>query len=310
MMINTLIENPGQGTLFGNMNRCRIESESGSLAVFSPYSAAFVADIKFYIPAHLRSWNAPRKAWMVDASCSAQILDLIKTHFGEDVALPEMTANTQETVSGIYRVEYIGRCKDRNGESVAFGFAANNWSFVFSEKVLRDWFEKTDSNEEKEEETKKNRPKTFYQILRAKEDAPAADIKKAYYRMARQWHPDVCREEDARERFEQIKKAYDVLANLQTRKKYDLGLKLQKQAVKAIKTPNKSNAVFYHGSYSPDLRCGLINLEGYKSLGKIVVEKIVGWNDIENERGDFLVTSWDMNTQSIAQNWISRNTIF
>ena len=303
-----------QGTLFGALNRCRIESEAGALCVFSPYSPGFVADLKFRIPGHLRSWSPPKRAWIVDASQGQTLLDLIKDHFGETLQLPVWTAPAFEPVAGTFEIEYIGRCKQRGEENLAFGLANNVWSFVFSEQVLRAWFERSDGSSdpaEKEPDAKQLRPKTFYQILRVKQADTAADIKKGYYRLARQWHPDICREEDARERFEQIKAAYDILSNPQKRKRYDLGLKLQKSAMQTIKAPARRDAGFQSRfGYSPDLRCGRITLTGRRSLGKTIVENILGWDDIENERGEFLVSSWNFDQQQIEKIWISRNVIF
>jgi preprotein translocase subunit Sec63 len=43
-----------------------------------------------------------------------------------------------------------------------------------------------------------------------KKDAAAGDIKKAYYQLAKKWHPDTNKDEGANERFVEIQTAYDV----------------------------------------------------------------------------------------------------
>jgi len=61
----------------------------------------------------------------------------------------------------------------------------------------------------------------FYEVLGVAKDAGADDIKKAYRRLARQYHPDVNKEADAEEKFKEVKEAYDVLSEPQKRAQYD-----------------------------------------------------------------------------------------
>ncbi|WP_166238900.1 molecular chaperone DnaJ [Paenibacillus turpanensis] len=61
----------------------------------------------------------------------------------------------------------------------------------------------------------------YYEVLGVGKDASADDIKKAYRKMARQYHPDVNKEADAEEKFKEAKEAYDVLSDDQKRATYD-----------------------------------------------------------------------------------------
>lgn len=62
----------------------------------------------------------------------------------------------------------------------------------------------------------------FYKTLGVKKDAKETDIKKAYRRLARKWHPDLNPgNKDAEKRFKEISMAYDCLGNSEKRKLYD-----------------------------------------------------------------------------------------
>lgn len=64
--------------------------------------------------------------------------------------------------------------------------------------------------------------KDFYKSLGVPKDATAAEIKKAYRKLARQYHPDANKgDAKAEERFKEISEAYDVLSDEKRRKEYD-----------------------------------------------------------------------------------------
>ena len=62
-----------------------------------------------------------------------------------------------------------------------------------------------------------------YAVLGVDRDADADTIKKAYRRLARQYHPDVNSEPGAAERFKEVSHAYEVLSDPEKRRVYDLG---------------------------------------------------------------------------------------
>ncbi len=61
----------------------------------------------------------------------------------------------------------------------------------------------------------------FYDTLGIPRSADDAEIKKAYRNLARKYHPDVCKEPGAEEKFKKINEAYSVLSDDQKRKQYD-----------------------------------------------------------------------------------------
>jgi curved DNA-binding protein len=64
--------------------------------------------------------------------------------------------------------------------------------------------------------------KDYYKILGVKKDASEKEIKKAFRRLARQYHPDVNPDDSqAEERFKEINEAHEVLSDPEKRKKYD-----------------------------------------------------------------------------------------
>ncbi|MBX3637901.1 MAG: DnaJ domain-containing protein [Rubrivivax sp.] len=63
--------------------------------------------------------------------------------------------------------------------------------------------------------------KDYYQALGVARDATAEDIKKAYRRLARKYHPDVSKEADAAARMSEVNEAYAVLSDAERRAAYD-----------------------------------------------------------------------------------------
>jgi curved DNA-binding protein len=63
--------------------------------------------------------------------------------------------------------------------------------------------------------------KDYYAALGVERGASDEDIKKAYRRLARKYHPDVSKESDATEKFKDIAEAYQTLKDPEKRKAYD-----------------------------------------------------------------------------------------
>ncbi len=61
----------------------------------------------------------------------------------------------------------------------------------------------------------------YYELLGVSRDADGDTLKRAYRRLARQYHPDINKEPGAEDRFKEIGRAYEVLGDPQTRARYD-----------------------------------------------------------------------------------------
>jgi molecular chaperone DnaJ len=61
----------------------------------------------------------------------------------------------------------------------------------------------------------------LYEILGVPRDASQEEIKKAYRRLAREYHPDVSQSHDAEDRFKEIAGAYEILSDPAKREQYD-----------------------------------------------------------------------------------------
>jgi curved DNA-binding protein len=63
--------------------------------------------------------------------------------------------------------------------------------------------------------------KDYYKVMGVARDATEAQIKQAYRKLARKYHPDVSKEKDAEARFKEVGEAYEVLKTPEKRAAYD-----------------------------------------------------------------------------------------
>lgn len=271
--------------------------ENGDLALYTRYDAQLVSLLKERIPAGGRRFDPGRKAWLVEPHYASVLKGVVRETLGEDLVLPA-SLGVQAAAEGLklLEVRYLGRCKTReDGQSVASGYSAGGWNALFPETVLQAWFLAESSHSEL---------RSFYQVLNLSKAASEDELKSAYRRLARQWHPDVCKEPDAAEQFMQIQKAYDVLRNPDQRARYDAGLALE--ASYNTRKPEQPwiQSSFGQDGYRSPLRCGYILAEGRSSLGRFLASKIIQWEDIVNPQGLTLVVSWPQGADKWIENWV------
>ena len=63
--------------------------------------------------------------------------------------------------------------------------------------------------------------KDYYEVLGVSKNATDAEIKSAFRKLAKKYHPDVSKEENAAEKFKEAQEAYAVLSDKDKRSKYD-----------------------------------------------------------------------------------------
>jgi curved DNA-binding protein len=63
--------------------------------------------------------------------------------------------------------------------------------------------------------------KDYYAVMGVPRGATQDEIKRAYRKLARKFHPDVSKEKDAEERFKELQEAYEVLKDAEKRAAYD-----------------------------------------------------------------------------------------
>lgn len=293
----------------------RLVSKNGSIEFYSPYNENLVDAIQL-LPYQERSWDAPNKCWIVAMKHKQHLMDLCWLYFGRPPHLQGNFNIKKKIITELFRIEYIGALKDRDGDELsALGAirkqekskVVNNylnnvtnlwssefdWSVIFKESVLRKYFEGSP--------TTSVPMTTLYSVLIAKQDATQQEIKKAWRKMARRYHPDVNKDDDAQEMMIKINKSYGVLRNPMQRKRYDVGLKLEAEAKQ--QSHNNYNSLLQSQYWKPPIRCGNVLCIGSYEVGRFVVDEILQWIDIV-ENGRTLVSSWDRDTNQLVRNWI------
>ena len=270
---------------------------SGALAFRFSYNPAMVADLKATIPASDRRWDPVAKVWLVLPAHARLCGALAQRYLGLAVTMPFGSAPTVTTETRALDVRYIGMCKDRgDGTRSAFGWSGGEWRVLFPEAVLQQWF----GIDVQADRTSRPGTETLYAVLGLRQTADSADIRKAYRRLALQWHPDRTKEPGAQEMFVRILHAYEIINDPTKRRRYDAGLLME--ASRPAPVSIDWSAAF--DGYRSPLRCGLILCEGTEQLGRFVVAGILAWEDIVGPGGLILSTSWPAGAQTFSEDWI------
>jgi molecular chaperone DnaJ len=126
---------------------------------------------------------------------------------------------------------------------------------------------------------------SLYDTLGVKKGASADEIKKAYRKLARQYHPDTNQgDKAAEERFKQVQTAYDVLSDEEKRKAYD---RFGSTNGRGVPGPGGVNVDFGDFDWSGDLGDilgGIFgNIGGTRTAGRRARSQAVRGADVETE---------------------------
>ncbi len=118
--------------------------------------------------------------------------------------------------------------------------------------------------------------KDYYEIMGVSKEATQDEIKRAYRKLARKYHPDVSKEQDAEQKFKEVGEAYEVLKDPEKRAAYDQ-LGANWQAGQDFRPPPDWDAGFEFsgGGYTPgdsaafsDFFESLFGQRGFSSAGR------------------------------------------
>jgi DnaJ-domain-containing protein 1 len=267
-----------------------IAYDNGALVYRTPFDPILVARLKQQVPSSGRQWDKARGVWLIAPAYGDTLVQLTEDCFGVKLILPLMPKANTPTETRVIEVRYIGATKDRgNGERTAYGWCEGGWNVIVQEAALRSWFgldpQRTSASA------------TLYAVLGLHTNADENDIRKAYRRLALQWHPDRCHEIGAAEQFIRIQHSYEVLNNPLQRKRYDAGLTIEA----TLKQPKQQSTV---DDYRSPLRCGLLLCKGAPVLGRFVVSEVLLWEDIVSDTGLTLSTSWPNGSDHFVEAWV------
>lgn len=254
---------------------------SGALMLITPFNRDLIDAVKS-LPIADRKWDVENKVWLVDPAHLDQLISWVDAFTGERISPPLPFAGNAlgKKIYQVITLKYLGACKERaDGSKAAFGLVDGEWKVIFSESILRLWFEGIEPEAEISSVSGgQSRTVTYYSILGIKKTASTDEIRAAFRRMAMQWHPDHCKEADAHDMFIRIKEASDILCDPSKRTRYDMGLELEKRYQAEQKRIEKKGKKFekFEATYGyrAPLRCGVLLIEGTQKLDRIEVSKI------------------------------------
>ncbi len=92
--------------------------------------------------------------------------------------------------------------------------------------------------------------KNYYTIMGVDPKASAQEIKTAYRRLARKYHPDISKEANAEERFKEMGEAYETLKDEKKRAEYDYQLQNRDRPNQHAHAPHESYQHYSNNPYS------------------------------------------------------------
>lgn len=305
----------------------------GVLLLRSSYSAALNEAFKTRVPPAFRGWDGTARGWRVDAQFGQVVADLCTAYLGVTPSIPSaaVAVGKPPRETRLFEVRYLGKGKARvDGSWSATGWVRapqpplplhtrgrGAWDLTITLQALRRFFEPSyglrdpgDDEDEAAPAAATAAPPSLYDVLGVTPDADDAALKRGYRVMARQWHPDVCKEPDAHEKFIALQEALALLADPDRRQRYDRGLRIQAQTLQAAAfvppaggPPLAALGVGPYG-WSPPQRSGYFLVAGYPSVRAFKAVHILDARDIVDPDGRILVASWPKDGDDFDEVWV------
>ena len=282
----------------------------------------FVQEIKRDIPwsnGTGRRWVKQETAWYVGRDYLPTACRIIREAFGQEVRITHIAradgkAPLEERLLYVF---YLGLPKERelDGHKGFFSLGHSNKDLdsacAFPVPVMENWFGTNTAPKRRKKRGVESivwNPYTELGIPLARQDTVTdAEVKKAYRVAAKVYHPDVSDAPDATQKFQLINQAYEILGTAESRKRFNVSLKIAlasntKDAARAVNGKDLSRYAIKYSTYLPPVRCGQVKAKGRTVVGMFIVDEILEWHDIIDQRGQILVTYWS--GDQVEEDWI------
>ena len=268
----------------------------------SKYHPELKDELKVIIPYACRSWNPGERSgryrskghWEISSQYVEDMEKLCQKYGFVVDRSGQFTQPKEKKV--ILTLDYMGLVRHRGGDIyTATGWVNDGWNATFTMEVLQKWFGFS--------VIKPGEKPTLYSVLSISSGSSGVEVKQAYRRAARTWHPDVCKEPDAEEQFKQIQAAYEKLGNPRFRAAYDAGLYYESVADR-VTSSHEATAI----NWKPPVRCGTLTANAIivpNTYGdKYQIKEILRWKDIVDIAGKTMITYWPPNGDSFKTKWV------
>lgn len=282
-----------------------------ALRVSFKYHPTLVDTIKSELPTFAREWDASSRCWLVAPLYLDKLVSILDAFGQFDGRMPAISNDPKKLQLNL---RYLARAKRMGDSFAAYGWLGaadtGSWSAIFPEAVLQKWFGIGHSSAGQPSSAAGTllSEENPYKVLGVTNSATPADLRSAFRRMSRQWHPDVCSEPDANQIFIHIKEAYDLLADDAKRQKYDAIIAMmggvditpKKQPGPVAGRVDPNFTADEYGFRAP-LRTGNVTVMATNQISRVYIEEIISWDDIVDNQGRILVVS--LVGRNIVERW-------
>lgn len=124
--------------------------------------------------------------------------------------------------------------------------------------------------------------RSYYEVLGVSKNASAKDIKKAYYQLAKKYHPDTNKDDpNASKKFQEVSEAYEILSDESKRKQYDTWGATSEQMGMGGSQPGGGNTQ-YHRDYNWQFKSTINPEELFRKIFGEAGFKNEGFPDFED----------------------------